>query len=117
MGEQLLRQTVACFHQPVVRWSFLTDTFFHDYYADNIPTAEPGRPLSWRIHGYLLFARKSEASPEWLEQRRHDYLEMSAVLPRVAVVDATRPLAEVDDDVADTISNFYRERVTADGHR
>ncbi len=137
VGEQGLRQTVAWFHRRRGTVVVFDRHFFHDYYADNMETTEPGPPLSRRIHGFLLahaypkpdltivldapgevlFARKSETSPEWLERRRHDYLEMTAVLPRVAVVDATRPLADVVDDVADIISTFYRERVTADGHR
>jgi thymidylate kinase len=93
--------------------------FFSDYYAYDV--AGPAeRPLSRRIHGFVLdrlypkpdlvvyldapadvlFARKGEGTLELLERRRQDYLGLADVVARFAVVDATRPL----DDVVESAS-------------
>lgn len=132
VGEECLRLGVAWFHQRRGTVVVFDRHFFHDYYGHDIEGFDPEHPLSQRIHGFLLdrlypkpdltivldapgevlFERKREASPEWLEQRRQEYLELSNRLPRVAVVDATRPLAEVVREVADLISSFHRELKT-----
>ena len=137
VGEEWLRQAVAWYHQRSGTVVVFDRHFFIDYYTSDIAKTSFERPLSRRIHGFLLdrvyprpdltilldapgqvlFERKGEASAEWLEQRRRDYLEMTDVLPRVAVVDATRPLAEVVRDVADIIFSFYREQKTKQGGR
>ena len=92
--------------------------FFADYHAYDIEGG-PGRPLSRRIHGFLLekaypkpdlvvyldapadvlLARKGEGSLELLERRRSDYLGLAAVAPDFAVIDATLPVAQVTDRV------------------
>lgn len=40
--------------------------------------------------GELLFRRKGEHSPEWLEQQRQAYLALQKHLPQMRVIDATR---------------------------
>lgn len=57
-----------------------------------------------------LYARKSEASPEYLENRQRKYREASSLFPAFEVVDATRPLPEVVADVVTLIDEFVRDR-------
>ncbi len=45
--------------------------------------------------GELLFRRKGEHSPEWLEQQRQAYLALQKQLPQMRVIDATREAEEV----------------------
>lgn len=49
----------------------------------------------------VLFARKGELTPEELDRRRRGYLALGTALPRVVVVDGTRPLDEVVGQVVD----------------
>jgi thymidylate kinase len=60
--------------------------------------------------GHVLYARKHEASPEWLERRRHQYLQLADVLPEFVVVDVDRPLDAVARDVAGLICDFFEKR-------
>jgi len=54
----------------------------------------------------VLFARKGEATLEFLEGRRAAVLELGAGDPRFCRVDATRPLEEVQAEVARRIDAF-----------
>jgi len=58
-----------------------------------------------------LHARKPEATVEWLERRRRQYLELAAVLPEFVVLDVDRPLDDVVADVADLIRSSWKARV------
>ena len=106
--------------------------FFADYYAYDIAGNGP-RPLSRRLHGLVLarlyprpdltiyldapaevrLARKGEGTAELLERRRADYLELGRVLDQFAIVDVTRPLEEVTDEVAGLVSRFAETGVVA----
>jgi thymidylate kinase len=83
--------------------------------------------LSARVHGFLLrrlyprpdlvvyldapgevlFQRKGEASPDWLEARRRQYLELREAVPHFVTVDAARPVEQVTHEVARIITRFY----------
>jgi thymidylate kinase len=60
--------------------------------------------------GQLLFERKHEASVEWLERRREQYLQLADVFPDFVVVDVDRPLDAVTQDVATLINEFVEKR-------
>jgi thymidylate kinase len=99
--------------------------FFADYYAHDI--ASQGEvPRARRIHGYvlahwvarpdltivldapaeLLFARKGEGTPELLEQRRREYLDLAEREPCVAIVDASQPSERVVSQVERLLRDF-----------
>lgn len=58
--------------------------------------------------GELLYQRKREHSPEWLEQQRRAYLDLKDRLPQMAVVDATREANEVRQEVIGLIWDRFR---------
>ena len=60
--------------------------------------------------GALLYERKGEGSPEWLEERRRHYLALGPYARRFAVVDATQPAGVVADEVAALITGLAAER-------
>lgn len=102
--------------------------FFADYYHYDVADGRARRPLTARIHGFMLqrvypkpslvicldapgdvlYRRKGEASPEWLEQRRQQYLDIAGLVPHFTVVDVTRPIDEVIREVADVITTFHQ---------
>jgi thymidylate kinase len=58
--------------------------------------------------GEVLFARKGEATVEWLESRRQSLLLQGAGVPNFICVDATEPVDAVYADVSQRILNFYQ---------
>lgn len=142
-GLRLLNWVAEEWFRQVVTWSYVRRGnvvvfdrhFFPDYYAYDIVDADVRRPFVNRVHGFLLrrvypkpdlvvcldapgevlFARKQEASPEWLEQRRREYLDIRNVLPEFAVVDAAQPLDDVVRDVAGAICEYRERLVTSKG--
>ncbi len=58
----------------------------------------------------LLFRRKSEATPEYLEQQRGVFLNQGRKLAHFFRVDASQPLDEVINEVMQHIQDFYRFR-------
>jgi predicted ATP-grasp superfamily ATP-dependent carboligase len=122
LAEEWYRQGLAWRYQRAGRTVVFDRHFFVDYHAyDVAPRA--GRSLGRRVHGLVLsrlyprpdlvvyldappevlLARKGEGSIGALERRRGDYLALADVVPAFAVVDATRPLAEVTAQVAEHI--------------
>ncbi|GAF70877.1 unnamed protein product [marine sediment metagenome] len=121
------------FRQLVVRYYLLRGyvvlfdrDFFADYYAHDIGRSAKGRPLTSRIHGFLLerfyrrpdlvicldappevmFARKGEGTLELLESRRQEYLRLRGTVQRFDLVDATQPLGDVIAEVSHRIHDF-----------
>ena len=129
LAEEWFRQIVAEYHRRRGRIVLFDRHFYADYYHFDVAT-EDRRPVSSRLHGWLLknvypkpdlvicldapgqvlFDRKGEASPEWLEGRRRQYLQLSAVIPDFVVVDVNRPLDVVTREVATVVSEFYLKR-------
>ncbi|HEX2064376.1 MAG TPA: hypothetical protein VHE80_08140, partial [Acidimicrobiales bacterium] len=58
----------------------------------------------------VLAARKHEGDARSLERRRQEYLSLAARRPRFEVVNADRPLAEVERDVAERIAALAEDR-------
>jgi thymidylate kinase len=101
-----------------------------DYFAYDILTSGKERPLASRMRGFLLkrfypwpdlviyldapakvlFARKRQWTPKVLEERRQAYLRMCGVVKNFVVVDASRPAAEVVQEVRDQVWSFYQAR-------
>ena len=141
VGEEWFRQRVISHYRRRGRVVLSDRDFFADYYAHDVappPAAEPSvngsaRPLSSRIHGYLLrrfyrrpdlaifldapaellYLRKAEGTVKLLERRRQEYLRLREVLPNFQTVDAARPLDEVAAEVRERILEFYRLREQA----
>jgi len=125
MLEEWLRQLVAAGYTRRGYVVVFDRHFVVDYYHSF--TAGAGRGPWARLHGWMLqhaypkpelvicldapgevlYARKPEASAAWLEQRRREYLDLGAVLPRFAVIDADRSLPTV---FADVVSAILSER-------
>lgn len=105
--------------------------FFVDYHAYDVDDALAGdRTWSQRLHGTLLarfyprpdlvvyldapgevlLARKGEGSVEALERRRDEYRAIARHVPDFVEVDATAPVDQVADRVADVIVSRLPER-------
>lgn len=105
--------------------------FFIDYYFHDIQGTHSERPLSSRLHGFLLnrfyprpdlvicldapaavlFARKGEGSIELIERRRQEYLGMRSLFPNFVTVDVTQAPDQVLQDVAAIIDRFYTTKL------
>lgn len=103
--------------------------FFPDYYAYDI-ASDASRTVTQKIHGFVLnrfyprpdlivfldapaevlFRRKGEGTIELLEERRNDYLQMKNLVKHFEVVDASRELDDVVEDVSHRITRFYEQQ-------
>ncbi len=101
--------------------------FVLDYYHEDHGPHRHERPLKRRLQGLVrqrvhpmpdlvicldlpgdaAYARKREFSPEFLDARRREYLNLRAVVPQFAVVDASRELDAVVADVRELILTAY----------
>jgi thymidylate kinase len=55
----------------------------------------------------LLYERKLEASPEYLDRQRHVFLEQGKKLAHFVIIDASQPLEKVINEVMQQIKDFY----------
>ena len=128
MLEEWLRQLVALRYSSRGFVVVFDRHFYADYYHSDVASTPERRSAPGRFHGWMLehaypkpdlvicldapaevlFSRKHEASPEWLEQRRLQYLSLSDVVPRFVVVDGTRPLDAVFSEVVGHISAQWK---------
>jgi thymidylate kinase len=129
IAEEWFRQGIAEFHRRRGAIVVFDRHFYADYYHFDV-AAGGRRSVTSRVHGYLLehlypkpdlvicldapgqilFDRKGEASPEWLERRRRQYLELADQFPEFVVVDVDRPLDAVVRDVAAAITQAFEKR-------
>ena len=65
--------------------------------------------------GEVVFRRKREFTPEHLEQRRREYVELQSILAHTAVVDADREPGAVAADVRRAIDRFAANGGCGDG--
>jgi len=123
IAEEWFRQAVAAYARLSGKVVIFDRHFFCDYYAYDVVPRHGPRPLSARVHGYLLerayprpdlvlcldapasvlHARKREQPVEQLEALRRDYLRLAEVFDSFVVMDATRPADVVAADVVDAI--------------
>jgi thymidylate kinase len=131
LAEEWFRQMVAEYHRRRGAIVVFDRHFYADYYHFDVST-DDRRPATSRVHGWLLahvypkpdlvicldapgqvlFDRKGEASVEWLDRRRRQYLQLATVLPDFVVVDVDRPLDVVTREVATVISEYFEKRRT-----
>jgi len=111
--------------------------YVYDYYHDDINNTNKGNASKKRkMHGLFLkhmlpepdfvicldapgevvFNRKGEFTPEYLELRRNQYLSLKGVIKNFSIVNANRELDMVVDDVGKEILEFYRRRQSGDKH-
>jgi thymidylate kinase len=129
LAEEWFRQLIAEYHRRRGAIVVFDRHFYADYYHFDV-SAGAHRSVTSRVHGYLLkhaypkpdlvicldapgqvlFDRKHEATVEWLEQRRRQYLQLADVVPYFEVVDVDRPLDVVTRDVATLITEFVEKR-------
>ncbi len=130
LGDEWYRQVMAWIYQRRGRIVVFDRHYFPDYYAYDIAKGSQERPLSQRIHGFVLnriypkpdlmiyfdapaevlIARKGEGTLELLECRRQQYLQMRELLRNFVTVDATQPEDEVARNVAELIWDFQKAR-------
>jgi thymidylate kinase len=129
MAEEWHRQLVASVHLRRGSIVVFDRHFLADYYAYDV-AGGVRRPLSRRLHGFflsrmyprpdlviyldapaeVLFKRKGEGSLQSLTRRRREYLDLAGVMSNFRVVDASRPVDEVTDDVIELIEEFSAGR-------
>jgi thymidylate kinase len=69
---------------------------------------QPDLVILLNAPGELLYQRKLEHSPEWLEQQRRAYLDLKNRLPQMVIVDATREANAVRQEVVGLIWDRIR---------
>jgi glycosyltransferase involved in cell wall biosynthesis/thymidylate kinase len=121
VAEEWYRQLIALVQLRRGRIVVFDRHFTADFHASDVTARR--RTLSRRVHGFLLthlyprpdlvvfldappevlFARKGEGTIASLARRRDEYRRLGATLQRFAVVEATQPLEQVVESVADLI--------------
>jgi thymidylate kinase len=131
LAEERYRLSVARRHTRRGRIVVFDRHFFADFHAADIREAQGSRPLTRRLHGFILqhvypkpdlvvcldapaevlHARKPEGTIERVRQKREEYLAMLDLLPECVVVDASMPTDEVVHEIAATIRSFHDRRL------
>jgi thymidylate kinase len=135
LAEECFRHSLVWYYQRQGKVVLLDRWFYADFYASSV-TDQLARPISRRIHSYMLehvypkpdlviyleapaevlFARKGEATLERLERRRQEYLRVGEIVKHFAVVDASQTAQTVASDVTALIYNLYQTKVGNDGN-
>jgi thymidylate kinase len=128
LAEEWFLQMVVWFHEARGRVVIIDRHFLSDFYGTDVLAQD--RTLGRRLHGLalerlypkpdlmvfldapaeVLFSRKGEGTIESLTDRREDYLRLREVVPQFAVVDADRPVDDVEGDVARLILGLRKRR-------
>ena len=119
--EQWLRIGVSVYHKTRGRF-IIFDRYVYDSYL-----APPPQSFSKRLRrslllktciqpdlvffldapGEILFKRKGEHTPERLEMQRQTFLSLKDRIPRMQIIDATKPASQIRSEVIDRIWNYY----------
>jgi thymidylate kinase len=130
MAEEWFRQLIVWYYTLRGYYVLFDRHFYFDYYDHDIANTDPKRPLSSRLHGFMLqklypkpdfvifldapsevlFARKPERTIEILESKRQEYVRLRAVMKNFAVVDVSQPVDAVVRQVCDLIVNFQQNK-------
>lgn len=130
LADEWYRQGLVWYQQARGNIVLFDRHFLFDFYSSERGRDDVRLPLGRRIHafclrhfyprpdlvflldapGEVLFARKGEATPELLEQRRREYRALARLVDHFVVVDATQPEDEVLGQVRDQIEAFARKR-------
>jgi thymidylate kinase len=129
VAEEWFRAGIAAYHQLRGRLVVFDRHFYADYFAYDVAgVRDPRLPLVRRLHGLMLarlyprpdlvvlldapadvvLDRKREGTLDSIERRRREYFALSGVVPRFAVVDATRSQEAV---LAEIVSLVHKELV------
>ena len=130
MAEEWFRQLIVWYYRLRGYCVLFDRHFYFDYYDHDIANTDPKRPLSSRLHGFMLeklypkpdfvifldapsevlFARKPERTIEILESKRQEYVRLREVMKNFAVVDVSQPVDIVVRQVSDLIVNFQQNK-------
>jgi thymidylate kinase len=130
IAEEWFRQSIVWYYKMRGYYVLFDRHFYFDYYDHDIANTDPKRPLSSRLHGFMLeklypkpdlvifldaptevlFARKPERTIEILEGKRQEYVRLRAVMKNFAVVDVSQPVDIVVKQVCDLIVNFQQNK-------
>jgi thymidylate kinase len=130
IAEELYRAGVVARYRRKGYIVLLDRHFVLDYFHEDHGAQSQRRPLKRRMQGFLrqrvhpmpelviyldisgraAHARKGEFTPEFLDERRRQYLELRSVIPEFAIVDAHQDLDVVVRKVRELILRFYEQR-------
>jgi len=130
IAEEWFRQLIVWYYMFRGYYVLFDRHFYFDYYDHDIADKNPKRPLSSRIHGFMLeklypkpdfvifldapaevlFARKPERTIEILESKRQEYIRLREVMKNYAVVDVSQPVDTVVRQVCELIVNFQQNK-------
>ena len=130
MAEEWFRQLIVWMYMLRGFHVLFDRHFYFDYYDHDIANTDPKRPLSSRLHGFMLqklypkpdfvifldapsevlFARKPERTIDILESKRQEYVRLHEVMKDFAVVDVSQPVDTVVRQVCELIVNFQRKK-------
>jgi len=105
--------------------------FIYDYYHFDIQPQNGAPSFKRKLHGFFLkhgfsepdlvicldapgevvFRRKGEFSVEFLEKRRHQYLDLKNTVRHFAVVNVDQDLDKVKQEVTSIVWNFHQQRI------
>lgn len=137
VAEEWFRQAVTFIYLKRGYHVLFDRHFVLDYYFHDMQYHDRRKPLTRRIHGYLLsrfyprpdlvialdapaevlFARKGEGTVEILARRREELLSLRSAMPAFVVVDATQPAEQVIEQTAQAIRDFVASRAAANKQR
>jgi thymidylate kinase len=130
LAEQAYRQALAASYRRRGTIVVSDRDFFADYYAHDIASTAPNRPLASYLHGFILrrfyrrpdllifldapaevlYARKGEGSVALIDSRRQEYLLLRDQVAHFVTVDAAQPYEEVLQQVVEIIVNHASGR-------
>lgn len=130
VAEEWFRQLIVWYYKLRGYYVLFDRHFYFDYYDHDIANKDPKRPLSSRLHGFMLqklypkpdfvifldapsevlFARKPERTIEILESKRQEYVRLREVMKDFAVVDVSQPVDTVARQVCELIVNFQQNK-------
>jgi thymidylate kinase len=129
-AEEWFRQMVVWYYKAKGYLVLFDRHFYFDYYSHDVVNTDPQLSLTRRLHGWMLqklypkpdfvifldapaevlFARKPEGTLEGLEARRQEYVRMRDAVKEYAVVDVTRPVDEVAQEISELIVKFCQNK-------
>jgi thymidylate kinase len=135
IAEEWFRQSIVWYYKFRGYYVLFDRHFYFDYYDHDIANTDPKRPLSSRIHGFMLaklypkpdfvifldapsevlFARKPERTIEILELKRQEYVRLREVMKDYAVVDVSQPVDVVARQVCELIVGFQQNKDSIHG--
>jgi thymidylate kinase len=122
--DQWYRYAVGMYHKMLGRF-VIFDRYSYDAYLSPPASTLGKRMRRWFLKhtcpppdfiilldapGIILYQRKGEHSPEFLEKQRQTFLRLSDKITNMAVVDATRSASDIRRDAISMIWTYYGRR-------